>query len=65
MINEPKASGQDDEVLSTPDATDEVDERPEPIVGDGSAGPGRTYTVAGLVQAHVPQQSLGRYIKAG
>jgi hypothetical protein len=41
---------------------DERDEAPQQIDADLR---GRTYTVAGFLQAHAPQKSLGSYVKAG
>jgi hypothetical protein len=65
MANQSNPSPQDDQVpLAKNLDTDVAESCVAPERNDAALG-GRTYTVAGLIQAHVPQKSLGSYVKAG
>jgi hypothetical protein len=58
---------------STPDTVAPTAENPDNKPDAGREAPhrndtdvrGRTYTVTGLIQAHVPPKSLVSYVKAG
>jgi hypothetical protein len=65
MTNQSKLSREDDQVSPPVSSENEVDESREVLQRSDAASRGRTYTVAGLLQAHVGQRSLGSYVKAG
>ena len=65
MTNHSKPSPQDDQAPPTVSSKNDVDESQEARQRDESAPSGRTYTVASLLQVHMPQNSLGSYVKAG
>jgi hypothetical protein len=65
MTNQPNLSSEDDQAPSAESSENDVDESREALQRSDAASRGRTYTVAGLLQAHVGQRSLGSYVKAG
>jgi hypothetical protein len=65
MTKQPKLSLEEDQAPPAVSSENDVDESREALQRSDTASRGRTYTVAGLLQAHVRQRSLGSYVKAG
>jgi hypothetical protein len=65
MTKQSKLSSEDDQSPPAESSESDVDESSEALQRSDVASSGRTYTVAGLLQAHVRQRSLGSYVKGG
>jgi hypothetical protein len=65
MTNQSKLSSEDDQAPPAERLENDVDESSGALQRSDAASSGRTYTVTGLVQAHVHQRSLGSYVKGG
>jgi hypothetical protein len=56
---------EDEQTPSAESPENAVDESRQALQRSDAATTGRTYTVAGLLQAHVRPRSLGSYVKGG
>jgi hypothetical protein len=65
MTKQPDLSSEDEQAPLAESPENDLDESREALQRSDAASRGRTYTVAGLLQAHVGQRSLGSYVKAG
>jgi hypothetical protein len=65
MTKQSKLSSDDEQAPPEVNSEDDLDESSAALQRSDAASSGRTYTVSGLLQAHVGQRSLGSYVKSG
>jgi hypothetical protein len=65
MTKQPKLSAEDEQASPEESSGSDLEESREALQRSDTASSGRTYTVTGLVQAHVHQRSLGSYVRGG